>query len=48
MGQVPTMVIERENGESLTMTQSVPIIEYLDQGKIGFRCQTYNNIFLGG
>ena len=32
MGQVPTLVIEKGNGDSLVLTQSLPIIEYLDEG----------------
>ena len=32
MGQVPALVIEKENGEKLVLTQSLAIIEYLDEG----------------
>ena len=31
MGQVPTLVFTDDNGETVTMTQSLAIIEYLDQ-----------------
>ena len=32
MGQVPALVIEKETGEKLVLTQSLAIIEYLDEG----------------
>ena len=32
MGQVPALIIEKENGEKLVLTQSLAIIEYLDEG----------------
>ena len=31
MGQVPTMIVTFENGGQLSMTQSLAVIEYLDE-----------------
>ena len=31
MGQVPTLTFTDENGETVTMTQSLAIIDYIDQ-----------------
>ena len=31
MGQVPTLVFTNDNGQTVTMTQSLAIIEYIDQ-----------------